>query len=86
MDVSTILANKRSLSPLFIEPDMSSDETKIESALLKERWSLIQSGHDHKHIELINNHILFNGQLHGEMVNSVFKCSPTSRVSVQPID
>ena len=87
MDVSAILANKRSLSsPLVIKPDISPDERKIESALLKERWSLIQSDLDRKHIKLINNCILVNGQLHGEIVNSVFKRSLTSHVSVQPMD
>ena len=49
MDVNTILANKRSLStPLIIKPDMSPQERAVESALLKERWSLINAGHNRK--------------------------------------
>jgi len=86
MDASAILANKKSLSSsLAIKPDMSPEERKIESALLKECWSLIQGGLDRKHIRLANNRIFVNGQLHGEMVNSVFK-RYSSTVSVQPMD
>jgi len=84
MDVSIILANKRSLSsPLAIKPDMSPDERKIESALLKERWSLIQGGHERKNIKLSNNCIVVNGCLHGEIVNSAFQRSPSSSVPIQ---
>ena len=49
MDVNSILANKSSLpSSLVIKPDMSPQERAIESALLKERWSLIKGGLDRK--------------------------------------
>ena len=44
-DVSKILLKKGSLpQPYLIKPDMSLEERLIESALLKERWHLIQSG------------------------------------------
>ena len=84
MDVSIILANKRSLSsPLAIKPDMSPDERKIESALLKERWSLIQGGHERKNIKLSINYIFVNGHLHGKIINLVFRHSSSSSASTQ---
>ena len=46
MDVSAILGSKKSLSPpCTVKPDMSSKERLVESLLLKERWTLLQSGH-----------------------------------------
>ena len=89
MDVNTILANKSSLpSPLIIKPDMSPQERAIESVLLKERWSLIKAGHNRKQIKLSNNRIFVNNQLHGEVINAVFKYSSStaSNSSAQPMD
>ena len=85
MDVSAILANKKSLSsPFTIKPDMSSEERSIESLLLKERWSLLQSGHHRKQIKLSGNQIFINGHLHGEVINSAFK--HYSSTPNQPMD
>ena len=51
IDATTILVNRTSLSsPIFIKPDMSPAEQKIESILLKERWLLIEGGFDCKSI------------------------------------
>jgi len=76
LDINTILANKKYLStPLTIKPDLSSQEKKVESALLKERWSLIQNGHNRKQIKLSHNRIFVNGHLYGEVTNGEFKCS-----------
>ena len=51
IDASSILANKGSLSaPISIQPDKSPVELQIESILMKERWNLIQAGHQHKTI------------------------------------
>ena len=81
MDVSAILANKKSLSsPFTIKSDMSPEERKIESILLKERWSLIQIGHNRKQIKLSSNRIFVNNQLYGEVINSVFKCHSSTNV------
>jgi len=47
MDANVILANRASLPPpRLVKPDTSPEERMIESILLKERWSLIQSGHN----------------------------------------
>ena len=45
-DVSTVLKKGRRVltSPVSIKPDMLPEERRRKSALLKERWSLIQSG------------------------------------------
>ena len=66
---------------------MSPEEKSIESLLLKERWSLIQSGHHRKQIKLSGNQIFVNGQLHGKVINSAFKhYSNTPNTSVQSMD
>ena len=53
IDVTAILANRWSLSsPLLIKPDMSPEERTTESTLLREWWSLIQTGNDRKKIKL----------------------------------
>ena len=62
MDANIILANKTSLrTPLMVKPDMSLEERAIESVLLKERWSLIQSGHNRKQIKISKNQIYLGG-------------------------
>ena len=72
MDVNSILANNSFLpSSLVIKPDMSLQERATESALLKERWSLIKGGLDHKQSRLSNSHIYVNNRLHGEVVIAV---------------
>jgi len=51
MDANVILVNRASLSPPhLLKPDMSPEDRAIESILLKERWSLIQRGHNRKQI------------------------------------
>ena len=53
IDASSILANRASLkSPVFIKPDLAPTDQNIESMLLKERWTLIQAGHDQKSIKI----------------------------------
>ena len=76
IDATTILANRTSLSsPIFIKPDMSPAEQKIESILLKERWLLIEGGFDHKSIKIssVNHSIYVNNQVFGRVVNSQFQ-------------
>jgi len=52
---------------------MSLEERMIKSVLLKERWSLIQSGHNRKQIKISKNQIYISGRLHGEVLNSGFQ-------------
>ena len=37
---------------------------------MKERWKLIQSGHDRKVIKIRNSSIFVNGRLHGRVSNN----------------
>jgi len=88
IDANVILANKTSLpSPYLVKPDMPPEDRVIESTLLKERWSLIQSGHNRKQIKISKNHIYLNGHLHGKIVNSVFQRIENNTLpSSQPMD
>ena len=48
-----ILINKSTLSsPLSTKRDMTASQYAIESALLKQRWQLIQAGHDCRQINI----------------------------------
>ena len=74
-DAASILANRRKLSQhrhISIKPQMSPDERKIESLLLRERRSLILQGTDRKMIKIRNNRIYINKQLHGQVSTNEF--------------
>jgi len=88
IDANVILANKTSLpSPFLVKPDMSLEDRAIESILLKEHWSLIQSGNNRKQIKISKNHIYLNGHLHGKAVNSVSqRIENNIQPSSQPMD
>ena len=79
-DVSNILLKRRSLTlPCSIKPDLSLEEWQRESALLKERWSLIQSDIERKSIRIHNLSIFVNNKLHGKLdvsSNQFHCCSP----------
>ena len=76
MDVNEILASRKSLrAPFIIKPDLSPTEREIESASLKECWSLIQTGVNRNQIKLRNNCIFVNGQLHREVKSSMVHLS-----------
>ena len=65
--------------PYSIKPDLSLEERKRESALLKQRWSLIQSGIERKFIRIHNLSIFVNNKLHGRLdlsSNQFHCCSP----------
>ena len=59
-------------TPVVIKPDMSLKERKSESMLLKERWSLIQSGVPREVIKIRGSRLLVRNKLHGQV-------TPTSR-------
>ena len=74
IDANAILASRSSVSPPFlIKPDMSPVECANESTLLKECWSLIQTGYNRKQIKLSSTCIYIDGQIYGEVINSEFK-------------
>lgn len=51
-DVSSILADRARLSNISIKPDLSPEDRKIESILLKQQRDLISSGTDRSQIKL----------------------------------
>lgn len=59
-------------SPIVIKPDLSQEERNIESVLLKERWSLTQSGFDKRRIKIRNKSIFIDNKLYGHYQNSEF--------------
>ena len=74
-DVSSVLANRRQLSSLpniSIKPDMSPQDRKVESILLKQRRDLISSGTDARSIKLRKNTLYVNGRKYGMVTNFKF--------------
>ena len=90
MDVHSILSQRSSLPKgVVIKPDMSADEQKSESLLLKERYRLIQSGTDKRDIKLRLPILYLRGEKYAEMVNSTLvkiACSNSKVNSVNSSD
>ena len=75
-DVSRILSLRSSLSShLVIKPDISPFERKVEKVLLFERWKLIQSEMECRHIKLRNSCSYANGRLYGKVIDGSFSRS-----------
>ena len=73
IDVTTLLIKARSLpKETRIKRDMSHKERLTESLLLKERWSLIQSGIEQTVIRIRANKIFVKNKLHGQIIDSSF--------------
>ena len=71
-DATSILSKRRSphSTPVFIKPDMSPTERRCESILLKERWSLIQSGVPREVIKFRGSRLLVRNKLHGRVISA----------------
>ena len=75
-DVVSILSKRSVLQPPFIiKPDLSPDQRAKEKILLRERWSLIQSGVSRKSIKIRNECLYVNQVLFGKMVGNSFEQS-----------
>ena len=75
-DVVSILSKRSVLQPPFIiKPDLSPDQRAKEKILLRERWSLIQSGVSRKYIKIRNECLYVNQVLFGKMVGNSFEQS-----------
>ena len=73
-DVSKILSKRGLLSrPYLVKPDMSPEQRLAESALLKERWRLLQSGIARANIKIRNTRLYVNKKLYGQFINSKFE-------------
>ena len=68
-DATSVLSKRGSLrnSIFSIKPDMSPTERKSESILLKERWSLIQSGVPRAVIRVRGSRLLVRNKTHGQI-------------------
>lgn len=67
-DVVSILSNRHklvSLRGIYIKPDLNPQDRKVESLLLKERWSLIQNGVARSNIKIKGNCIFVDNKKHG---------------------
>ena len=69
---ATMALSKMSLfkAPVHIKPDLTQEERDIESFLLKERWSLIQTGFEKKRVKIRNKSIFIDNKLYGQFHNS----------------
>ena len=88
-DVFTILGNRRSLADhpgISVKPDLSPDDRRIESLLLKQRRVLISSGTNSKDIRLHGNSLSIKGKKYGSVVNFDFQlcCTPFPSDSPPP--
>ena len=77
-DVQSILMGRKNLASrpgIGIKPDLSADDRKIESLLLKERTSLIVSGVERKNIRISGSTIYMNKQKYGIVLDGGFQKS-----------
>jgi len=82
-DVSSILSKKGSLShPLVVKPDLSPEERRRDSVLLKERWSLIQSGIPRSDIKIRESRLYVRKKLFGYYDKSEFQYSSSATKSL----
>ena len=77
-DVSSVLSKRGLLShPVFIKPDLTPEERERDSVLLKERWSLIQSGVVRRDIRIRDSRLYVKNKLYyGHVNRSEFQYSP----------
>ena len=72
-DVQEVLSKVNRLSkPIVIKPDLSLQQRKIESILLKERWSLIQQGQPRSTIKIRNSKLYVDNSLYGSSNGTSF--------------
>lgn len=70
-EVKSILSNRSKLNPPFwIKPDMTPEEMVADSLLMKERWSLIQTGVEQKDIKVSKDSLYVKGQIHAVVEES----------------
>ena len=85
MDVSSILSKRSDLPDgITVKTDMSIQEQLTECLLMKERWTLIQSGVNKKDIKTKSSVLYLRGKKHAEVSNLALirLSSPTSHSSI----
>jgi len=70
-DATLALSKRGSLqSPIHVKPDLTRDKRAVDSAFLKVRWNLIQTGTDKKCIKLRANNIYINKLLYARLTKA----------------
>ena len=73
-DVTSTFSKRGNLSrPYVIKLDMTREQREIESALMKERWRLIESGVHRSNIKIKDNRLFVGKKLHGSVVDKTFQ-------------
>ena len=89
-DVTTVLSNRHKMSKVdhpnvFIKPFMTNAERKVESLLLKERRTLIDSGVERKQIKIRGNSLYINKTKVGSANEDIFiRCQQLQDQSHDP--
>ena len=80
VDVISVLSNlgANQDKSVSIKPDMTPDEKQKEALLLKERWSLLQSGVNKADVKIRSGSIYVKGKKHGYASNLVFHLANAS--------
>ena len=85
-DVNKIFTNARLIpKPYFLKPDMSTSQRNCESILLKERWSLIQSGILRKNIRIREDALLVNNKVYGRVADEKFQVNSEWQSDTTPV-
>ncbi len=72
-DAQQILTKKGAVpKPYIIKPDLSKEKRLIEATLLKERWTLIQTGTDRSSIKIRDSKLFVSNTLYGSASGSAF--------------
>ena len=75
-EVNNALYNRRQLTaPVYIKPDLSLAEHKIQSFLLKERRKLLESGSDPSSIKIRKSSLYVSGHIYGSIIGSTLQRS-----------
>ena len=80
-DVVSVLSNRHKLSSfpgIRLKPDLSPEERKRESLLLKERWELINNGISKTTIKIRGNNLYVSSKKYGSVRNCEFHLSPVN--------
>ena len=81
IDVDNVLFNRSNIPDgILVKPDMNHEERHREAILLKERWSLMNSGVDKKHIKIRGTKLFVKDLIHGEIISSVFVTKNETKV------
>lgn len=66
-EVSSILSKRGNIqTPLSVRPDLSPYDRRREAALMKERWTLMQSGVNKSEIKIRGSRLLVRNKLHAQ--------------------